>query len=141
MVKKTTRQQGSRDLLFLGLCRLLKAHRLNDISVSALCQEAKVGRTTFYRYYHILADIIIERYRQEINALMAACHGKQPLATQIYQVFLESCRFCAKYPNLVYANYSAPMLMNVVLQSKLQDTAINFDRKVSYPAKVFLAGA
>ena len=51
--------------MFLALKKLLKQKKLEDITVSELAEEAGISRTTFYRNYHSLNDIIedyLERY-------------------------------------------------------------------------------
>lgn len=40
--------------------RLLKKKHIDDISVSELCAEAQINRTTFYRHYHTPHDVLME---------------------------------------------------------------------------------
>ena len=44
--------------MFLALKQLLQQKNLQDITISELVREAGVSRTTFYRNYHSLADIV-----------------------------------------------------------------------------------
>lgn len=43
-----------------GLLRLLDGKSLEKISITELCREAGVNRTTFYRYYEFPKDILLE---------------------------------------------------------------------------------
>ncbi|MCM1267800.1 MAG: TetR/AcrR family transcriptional regulator [Bacteroidales bacterium] len=43
-----------------GLLRLLKQKNLDKINITELCREAGVNRTTFYRYYELPGDILLE---------------------------------------------------------------------------------
>lgn len=48
----------SRQQLTKALLTLLKKKELGDITVSELCEEAGVGRVTFYRNYTDMTDIV-----------------------------------------------------------------------------------
>ncbi len=60
MAKVNQRVAISKYLMKEGLLRLLKKKHINKISVSELCQEAQINRTTFYRYYQTPQDILQE---------------------------------------------------------------------------------
>lgn len=60
MAKVTQRVAISKYLMKEGLVRLLKKKQISKISVSELCQEAQINRTTFYRYYQTPRDILQE---------------------------------------------------------------------------------
>lgn len=50
----------SKSCLFQALVRLLEDHELYEISISELTSLAGVSRSTFYRNYHQVSDIIVE---------------------------------------------------------------------------------
>lgn len=60
MGKVNQRVVISKYLMKEGLLRLLKKKHISKISVSELCQEAQINRTTFYRYYQSPRDILQE---------------------------------------------------------------------------------
>lgn len=60
MVKVNQRVAISKQLMKEGLLRLLKKKHISKVSVSELCQEAQINRTTFYRYYQTPRDILQE---------------------------------------------------------------------------------
>ncbi len=43
-----------------GLTRLLEKKPLEKINITELCQEAGINRTTFYRYYELPKDVLME---------------------------------------------------------------------------------
>lgn len=60
MEKVNQRVAVSKYLLKEGLLRLLKKKHISRISVSELCQEAGINRTTFYRHYTAPRDVLQE---------------------------------------------------------------------------------
>lgn len=60
-----------------GLVRLLEKKPLEKISITELCHEAGVNRTTFYRYYELPKDILAEMQRDFFNETFA--HFQKPL--------------------------------------------------------------
>ncbi len=54
------RLQKTKDALLDALIRLLEIKPLEEITVSELCKEAVINRTTFYKYYAVPEDLIIE---------------------------------------------------------------------------------
>lgn len=60
------RNLWSRKQLTNALVKLLKKKELQKISVSELCEEAGVGRVTYYRNYSDMEEIVLD-YLLEIN--------------------------------------------------------------------------
>ena len=69
----------TKQVLRATLCSLIESKNINDISVSEVCREAKINRTTFYKYYSLPIDIINE-FSQEImeGALRQITMNKSP---------------------------------------------------------------
>ncbi|MCD8020146.1 MAG: TetR family transcriptional regulator C-terminal domain-containing protein [Clostridiales bacterium] len=59
---KTTYKAGKlsfvKECLFEGLLRILKDKPLEDISISELSQVSGISRSTFYRNYHSVIDVV-----------------------------------------------------------------------------------
>lgn len=64
------RVQLTQDKLRSGLFRLLKTKAVEDITVTALCQEAGINRRTFYLHY----DNVIEVFTAYEDVLSARVH-------------------------------------------------------------------
>ena len=50
----------SRRMIREGLFRLLAKKKISEISITELCKEAQVNRTTFYHHYEIPQDVLAE---------------------------------------------------------------------------------
>lgn len=66
-------------LIIEALCRLIKTKAEEDISVTLLCQKAKINRTTFYKHYRgvweamdkiedMLIEDVVKAYRENVKA-------------------------------------------------------------------------
>lgn len=61
------RRKASRDRIETAFVRLLQDRELSQLSVTAICQEADVNRTTFYANYldiYDLADAVQKRLEE-----------------------------------------------------------------------------
>lgn len=60
MQKENQRVAISKRLLKDGVMRLLTKKHIDDISVSELCKESQINRTTFYRHYQSPHDVLMD---------------------------------------------------------------------------------
>ncbi len=60
MPKENQRAAISKRLLKDGVMNLLKKKHISEITVSELCQEAQINRTTFYRHYQTVHDVLLD---------------------------------------------------------------------------------
>ncbi len=60
MAKYNQRVAVTKRMLKEGLMRLLKDKPLDKISITELCREAGINRTTFYRHYEWPRDVLTE---------------------------------------------------------------------------------
>ncbi len=60
MTKENQRVAISKRLLKDAVLRLLNKKHIDSISISELCQEAEINRTTFYRHYQTPHDVLME---------------------------------------------------------------------------------
>ena len=65
--KNNSRSRETRERLKEALLRLLARRDILDVTVSRLCQEAGVNRSTFYSHYDSIGDLM-EEMEQEIGA-------------------------------------------------------------------------
>lgn len=71
-----------------ALVRLLENQRLEEITVSDLCREAGINRTTFYKYYAVPEDVITEAIEQVLNKVI---YSQSTPAKTIYEYMLACC--------------------------------------------------
>lgn len=60
MTKENQRVAISKRLLKDAVLRLLNKKHIDSISISELCQEAEINRTTFYRHYQTPHDVLMD---------------------------------------------------------------------------------
>lgn len=60
MPKENQRVALSKRMLKEGLIGLLKEKNIREISVNELCQVAEINRTTFYRHYQTVHDVLLD---------------------------------------------------------------------------------
>lgn len=60
MQKENQRVAISKRLLKESVIKLLNKKHITNISVSELCKEAQINRTTFYRHYQTPHDVLLE---------------------------------------------------------------------------------
>lgn len=68
--------------------RLAQTYPIADITVSALCKEANINRTTFYKYYSVPSDVIAEAVKNiasKSNCILSDSDVK------LYDVMLNFC--------------------------------------------------
>jgi AcrR family transcriptional regulator len=63
MERENQRVVITRRMLKESMLKILKEKDLDSISVAELCREAGINRSTFYRHYEILRDVLTEIQR------------------------------------------------------------------------------
>ncbi|MBG9986352.1 TetR/AcrR family transcriptional regulator [Facklamia sp. DSM 111018] len=81
-MKKVASIQKTKELFKTGMINLLKKKLLTDITIIELCEESKVSRRTFYRYYNNTMELIeeivketIELYTEELRSQVKKGHS------------------------------------------------------------------
>lgn len=92
MPRENQRVAISKRLLKESLLRLLQKEHISKISVSELCQEAEINRTTFYRHYETPNDVLLEiasDYIRDFRRFSSSLNTSHDLYNEIMQL----CRF------------------------------------------------
>jgi len=63
MAEVNQRVAVTKKMLQEGLVRLLGRKPLDKVTITELCREAGINRSTFYRYYELPRDILMEMQR------------------------------------------------------------------------------
>lgn len=74
-----------------AFCMLSQVQKVSDITVSQLCREAGINRTTFYRYYNIPVDIIKEAVQDITQQII---YTESSPKASVYEYMLEVCSLC-----------------------------------------------
>lgn len=75
--------------LLEAFIRLAETTPVDAITVTQLCQEAGINRTTFYRYYSIPMDIIVQK-AEELTA--QTLYSQDPPLDSTYEFMLRTCK-------------------------------------------------
>lgn len=92
--KESKRVRDSKARLMRALCELLADRQLSEISVSQLCDHAGVGRSTFYRHYHVPGDILVEYFGELFQSNVTLSFGPgttPPTNAQAYRIMFSFC--------------------------------------------------
>ncbi len=107
-IPQDKRAQTSAQKIESSLERLLETHAFNQISVSQICDESGVSRTTFYRLFDIPADIIQWYCDIKSQALWDAL--KQEDKTVLELPFQFNVRYIFNHPEALELAYKAGRL-------------------------------
>jgi len=92
MINKIIR---TKQALRQALWSISRDKEIEEITVSELCRQANINRTTFYKYYSVPVDLINE-YVEEIcqHALYEITRNHDPKNEHdLYQIMLDTCHF------------------------------------------------
>ena len=87
-IKDNQRVRLTKRLLRESLIKLLGKQTIYDITVSQLCEDAEINRSTFYKYYNNIREIY-EEIEQEALSAVASCiasvnvHDKESIIQQV----------------------------------------------------------
>ena len=62
----------SKESLMSALVSLLQKKKLEDLSISEVCQEANVNRNTFYSHYTNIRELFEEMKGQYLESLLSS---------------------------------------------------------------------
>ncbi len=77
MAELNQRVAVTKRMLKEGLMRLLTEKTLDKITITELCQKAGINRTTFYRYYEVPRDVLMEMQSEFFEETFG--HFQKPL--------------------------------------------------------------
>ncbi len=77
MAESNQRVAVTKRMVREGLMRLLEKKPLEKINITELCQEAGINRTTFYRYYELPKDVLMEMQNEFFEETLD--HFQNPL--------------------------------------------------------------
>lgn len=84
--------------LMNALSRLIETTDLDKITVSQLCKEAGINRTTFYKYYAVPSDVLLECTERIFQQVIYS--DDSPKKT-LYDYMLSICRIVYHNRNLM----------------------------------------
>ena len=70
-----------------ALWRLLKSNSLEDVTITMICQEASVGRRSFYRHFQSKRDVIYYSFIEKNGEFAKFCSTSREMETMIGKSF------------------------------------------------------
>ena len=72
-ISNDKRSKESSGWIFDALERLMEKKRFENISITDVCKEAKIGRVTFYRHYDTLEDVLRKKSDELFEEFIPYC--------------------------------------------------------------------
>lgn len=131
-----TKIQNTKKELLSALLDLSIHQDIDEISVSTLCRQANINRTTFYKYYTIPSDILLEKLTEIIKESSSFAMEDNP---SLYENMLHLTRIFYENRQIMELYFRASgNLMPVI--SKCISLAVGDVKFLKKPANNFLAG-
>lgn len=135
-MKENIKISKTKKSLLEAIFTLAEDNQINNISVSALCREAGINRTTFYKYYTIPSDVLVEAAK---NIAMESENFSSNKNISLSENMLHFCEYF--YENRRFINlyfHTLGDMMPIIYQGiSMASTNIDFMKK---PENNFLAG-
>ena len=90
----------TKESLLEALIRMLEEVPLESITVSDLCKEAGINRTTFYKYYSVPEDVITEVAERILDEVIYRAEENE---RTVYDYMLVCCNAFLQYRGLMSA--------------------------------------
>lgn len=126
----------TKQALLSTLIHLLESTGLQDISVSQLCKEAGINRTTFYKYYSLPEDVIVE-FVETILGKMLSFEQTPPLSLEEHLVMV--CQLVYENREIMgyYAGIKGELSPLFIQYALKQRSRMSF---LANPRNLFIAG-
>ena len=127
--------QLSRELIQNAFLALLKEQDLKKISVRSICEKAGVNRTTFYKYYLDVYDLL-DKMEANLSAELKAIFQKRlESREEINDIFCELFRFVLRHQDF-YRAYLAGHVsfgaLNLLTQEPLSSSIDRASRHLDF---------
>jgi AcrR family transcriptional regulator len=80
-------KEESKEYITIALRQLLEKEKLEDLSISKVCQRAGVSRMAFYRHYENLKHVLYEYYKPKISEIFEELKSQAPTRFEKQIVF------------------------------------------------------
>lgn len=145
-IKNNKRYKVSNEKIETAFLALVLNHRYEEISISQICAQAGINRSTFYAHYDDINDLIIKLEAKFANSMaLIFNYGLR----QTHEAFIEMFEFIGKnkyfykaFLNIPYITLAETNVKNNIL-SNMKDkdaTPSSTDVELLYRANFFSAG-
>lgn len=119
-----TKINHTKAAFFEAFCRLCREVKPEMITVSMLCREAGINRTTFYKYYAVPTDVIVEK-TQQLMAEALKYTDAHTLDTE--QTIRKFCQVCYDNKELMQLYMSASGDFGKLLYRTVEKQSMAFE--------------
>lgn len=93
-IKEDKRSKKSSTLICEGLASMLNKKSYPDITISDICQECHLARTTFYRLFDTIDDVLLYQFdtlfEESLNEYFTSSYSNQSYAKTILEIALNN---------------------------------------------------
>lgn len=143
--KNNKRYKNSSEKIETTFLALILNHKYEDITISQICDNAKINRSTFYAHYDDINDLIIKIESKFANSMASIFnYGLRQTNEAFVEMFTfikQNKYFYKAFLNIPYATFAEINLKNKVLTT-IKDNNINGIDNIGlfYRANFFGAG-
>lgn len=116
--------------LLEALCCLSAEKNIDDISVTELCRKADINRTTFYKYYNVPADVLVDYIER---SFAEAFDDGAELTT--YERMLKMCRQYRQEKKIIDMFLSTKRNMQPIIERAIPH---NDNHSIADSSKIYL---
>ena len=144
-IKNNSRYKVSSEKIETAFLTLLYQYNYEDISISKICNQANINRSTFYSHYDDINDLIIKIESKFANGMARIFNFG---LKQTHEAFIEMFTFVKDnkyfykaFLNIPYTTYAETNAKSQIL-SNLQETSTECSNEIElkYRASFFGAG-
>jgi len=123
---------------------LIKKHRYEDITISQVCDQAKINRSTFYCHYEDINDFVIKIEKKFANSLASIFqNGERRTHAAFVEMFTfiqNNQDFYKAFLNIPYATLAETNTKTKILQNVSDKSVLSTNINIFYRASFFGAG-
>lgn len=144
-IKNNSRYKMSSEKIETAFLTLILNHKYEDITISQVCKEANINRSTFYCHYDDINDLIIKIENKFAKGMATIFnYGERQTHDAFIEMFtfiMENKYFYKAFLNIPYATLAECNIKSEVLDNIEQKTISELkDVGIFYRASFFGAG-
>lgn len=120
MKKKNSAHQLVIDSLNEALLQLMENKKLNEITISELCEKAGVSRISFYRNYDYVSDILTDYLKEDLARWWIENDGAADIRENpqsFWKILFSHFKKQERIIHLIYKSDASFILKNIIFDS------------------------
>ena len=133
-IKNNKRYKTSSEKIETAFLALTLNHKYEDISISQICEQANINRSTFYTHYDDINDLIIKIESKFANS-MSTIFDYGSRANN--EAFIEMFKFVKDNKYFYKAFLNIPYITSAEKNTKNTTASLRLSRKKVWVSKIF----